>query len=395
MAHTGQDKSRKPLASRAPLSSEQIDAGWDGGFEPDSKKENGHARKAYASPARVFKRPRGGKKLAPPKLPQPAAKSIPPLSSRPSTPAPKSGASSFPPPPSSRRPTAVPSPPRPRAAASIASHADTSARLDLGDIPEIEPEEEEEEEEPLSQVGAGSLVPEPSLPASFGEAAAAGALLGQAPDVSLFAAPTPGAGSPTPASLDLLENRVPSVAPSSIAPTISDLDVINFAQQARRNQSTRVLLALALVAFVGVGVSVGVRGAPPSAAQQAPPISAAAVTPPTLGGQQEEMRQDRQQPMATVTHSAVQSRSAVVERQAPLVAPAADSMEVSTAAPTPSLAPRVPVTDKSRSVKLARRQQQGAARAPESATASAAQEGGMSWLVRAQQQEASKTSSQR
>lgn len=394
MAHTSQDKSRKPLTSATPLSSAQIDAGWDTGLQAGSEKEKARAPKAYAAPAWMFKAPQSGKRLNPPKLPRPTSKSVPPSSARPSAPAPKSKASSFPPPPSSRRLPAVPTPPRPHAAATTRRAVD-AAPIDLRDVPEIDPEIDPEADETLAPASAGSLVPEAGLPADFGGVAPTGAVLGQAPDSSLFAAPTPAVASRAPASLDVLENRESTIAPSSIAPTISDLEVTDFAQRARRNQSTRVLLALALVALVGIGISVGVRGAPPSAAQQSLPMSAAAVAPPTQGGRLEDLIRDRQEPVATVPNSAVQTGSAVVERRVPSVAPATDPAELSTAAPTPSLVPKPPAAGTIRTVKLPRRQRRGAEQAPESATSSAAVQGGASWLVRLQQQEASKASSER
>jgi hypothetical protein len=262
-----------------------------------------------------------------------------------------------------------------------------AATIDLRDIPEIEPEEDET----LSQASAESLVPEPSLLANFGEVAAAGALLGQAPDLCLFAVPTQALSGHPPAEPNLLENPSPSVAPSSIAPTITDLDVISFAHQARRSQSTRVLLALAAVAIVGVGISVAVQGGPSSAALQPPQTSVAAARPATPDVQLEDLKLDRPEPAVTaeavVTSSAAQAGSGAIHGQAPSAAPSA--------VPDPELAPRVFAPAKRQSAAVAPQPKRTSDEAAGSAETPAALEAGTSWLVLAQQQEAAKESSKR
>src|SRR5690606_17587961 len=154
MADSGHGKSRKPLASARPSGLDQVDAGWE-----------------------------TCNRLSPPPLSRPPVASVPRPSSRPSAPVPKRVVSSLPPsPPSSGRSIAVPSPPRPSAAAATAN---------LADIPEIEPDDVHAlaDEVDRSRVTAESLVPEPKLAPSMAAVAATEALLGQAPDLSLFAVP--------------------------------------------------------------------------------------------------------------------------------------------------------------------------------------------------------------
>jgi len=132
----------------------------------------------------------------------------------------------------------------------------------------------------------------------------------------------------------------------------------------------------AAVTVVGLGISVAMQGAPPSASMQSPQLSVAAARPPTPKVQLEELDANRLKPAAAVASGAVQPGASVVAGQALKPSPTR-KVHAQRRRTSAAIAPqRTPPRD-------------------EAVESHAAVEGGPSWLVRAQQQEAAKESPER